>query len=191
MRVFHLSTDVDEQQMSHPGHRQLFDVWQRARDDFGSPLPGRQHLDLWTLKPILANLMLLQHLPAENDFVFRVFGTNIAAETGRDLTGRRISDGEDRASGTFFTGVYGEMIRDGRPRYCSTEAPSGAAVARWDRLILPLASDGRRVDRIIVASFPSAWRGDLPVAWPGAAPWRGGKMPSLSLTMLASFAQAI
>ena len=53
--------------------------------------------------------MILDYLPEQKDFRYRVYGTSIAQQSGFDMTGKLVSDFK-RPVGDFFLDLYRESI---------------------------------------------------------------------------------
>jgi len=133
----------------------LHAYWQ-ARHPPGGGLPGRQHVDPLEIGPALLPFLFL--LEVEDDplrFRYRLTGTHMVKGIGRDPTGRLM----ESAFPEFLFGRsypdYPACVRD-RSAVRRTGAPTSVATRDHiviDRLLLPLARDGRRVDMILGASI--------------------------------------
>jgi hypothetical protein len=128
---------------------QLLGYWRalpRVRD-----LPSLEIIDPAALVFILGWLMIID--PADNgaDFTYRLYGTNIAEVTGRDLTGCRLSDSFPQVA-AFTSGVYRNIMRDRRPVLTRHTPPRRIIVSRWERLILPFAGPDGSVARFLVGA---------------------------------------
>ena len=66
---------------------------------------NRVHFDPFKLRRWLGYMMILDHLAAEDDFRYRMYGTRIAEFSGFDMTGRLVSD-FNSAVGDFFAELY-------------------------------------------------------------------------------------
>ncbi|WP_169789523.1 PAS domain-containing protein, partial [Skermanella aerolata] len=91
--------------------RQGFSYWQGLRR--GRLMPARRDVDPLDIGALLPNVVLLDviHQPAKEqdqgssaglDFRFRLVGTDVAARSARDYTGRRLADIPHMAPGTLF-----------------------------------------------------------------------------------------
>ena len=134
--------------------RQLYQHW-LGLHPAGGGLPGRQHLDPTTLPlPVLPFLWLadVQQVPLR--FKYRLLGTEQVRILGRDYTGHWIDEAHPNFLGSA---AYAQFI---------TAAERGAVGYRnghtmiilpkdyrsMERLILPLARDGRTVDMLLAIS---------------------------------------
>jgi hypothetical protein len=135
------------------GLAQYWEARARARPDGG--LPGRADIDPLDFQGLLGQVFLLDVVgrPAR-DFRFRLFGTEMVQVYGQDLTGRLLSELDDRD--------YAAALR---PDYVTTATSGLPSVRRgrlewakrdhisYERLLLPLAEDGRQVDMLLGATL--------------------------------------
>jgi hypothetical protein len=104
-------------------------------------------------------------------FRFRLIGTQICAWAGRDMTGRYTDEPEYGPRGPVVTGQYAEVVARRRPLY--NEQPASKPdrdYLFYDRLVLPLASDGHNVDLILgaadmLAATDALRRGEFRKVW--------------------------
>lgn len=89
--------------VEHPDVRSFLDYCLRHKPpgDFGP----RTAFDVATMRPWLGNLMILDHLPEQNDFRYRLYGTRIVQTSGFDMTGKLVSDFRSPV-GAFFDEIY-------------------------------------------------------------------------------------
>ncbi len=111
-------------------------------------MPSRADLDPVDIPWALGDLSLIEILEA-GDFRWRVDGTNLSEYFGCDMTGKRLSDYP-----------YPQHIDPMREAFLLPVEADGPAVRirrfslqshRWDyeQLLLPLSSDGGRIDMLI------------------------------------------
>ncbi|HYE46020.1 MAG TPA: PAS domain-containing protein [Caulobacter sp.] len=136
--------------------QRLFAYWQGKHH--GDLLPGRADIDPVEMKPFLTVVYLVDVL-ANDQFRYRLLGTEIVNRAGRDMTGQLLSPGTHGRTFEPMRAIYREAIarkamafsRRARPRHADDRA------LRADGLVLPLASDGRTVDMLMGGlSFGSA-----------------------------------
>jgi len=135
-----------------------FSYWQGLRR--GRLMPARRDIDPLDIGALLPNVVLLDviHQPATErvqgvsaglDFRFRLVGTEVAARSTRDYTGRRLADIPHMAPGTPFWQRREEVVRCRRPLY---SAPCYVGPAKQIRschnLLLPLSEDDELVNMI-------------------------------------------
>lgn len=129
--------------------RQLYEHWQSIHPAPGV-LPGRQHFDPLLVPQLLPWIWLVDIHRAPLRFKFRLYGTQHILPSGGDHTGKWI----DEAYPNFVTSdVYPDYVRvaeEGVPSYrkgnASYHAPDYKII---ERIMLPLAADGRTVDMIM------------------------------------------
>ena len=123
----------------------------------GGRLPGRPDIDPVDFPEQLPGVFLLEVSCPTGPHRLRLSGTGLDAAVGEDRTGQFLSAVEDgaRVSPATVLADYEECIRSGQPR-CARGLIRwpGQAALGFERLILPLARDGRSVDMILgVMSF--------------------------------------
>jgi hypothetical protein len=130
-------------------HRFWLDKKRRA----GGRLPRRSEIRPEDLKPWLGWVNLLEVVDGGRDFVFRLYGSNVAREFGRDLTGRGVGDLPPEHV-PIVTAPFARVIRERVP--CASRHhilfEDGRSFV-WERLILPLAEDGATVDILLIALY--------------------------------------
>ncbi|HUC63728.1 MAG TPA: PAS domain-containing protein [Alphaproteobacteria bacterium] len=129
---------------------EIGEYWLRIRPARGL-LPGRQHLDPVDIPKLLPIVFLADvERGVEPRFRWRLRGTTLEIISGRDYTGR------------YFDQTYGDFATS-RARKQLIAVANGAAcwwlgqpfstrprdVTHAERLMLPLAADGRNVDMIL------------------------------------------
>jgi hypothetical protein len=134
--------------------RQLYRYW-LERHPPGGGLPGRQHVDPTTLPPSLLPLLWLadvQQAPVR--FRYRLLGTEQVRMLGRDYTGFWIDEAHPHFLGSAAAAQYLTVADRGEPGYRSGSAfivlPRDCR--SMERLILPLARDGKTVDMLLAIS---------------------------------------
>lgn len=126
----------------------LLELWSARRA--GRRVPRRPDLPFEDLKPWLGRIMLVEPVEGGGDFRYRLFGTEVARELGRDLTGHSIRTFGD-ALGDVFVEVSREAFRDAQPIYLHYDPPESMSFRRRSVLVLPLG-EGDVVTMLLVAS---------------------------------------
>ncbi|GAB4366508.1 MAG: hypothetical protein Kow00114_24470 [Kiloniellaceae bacterium] len=145
--------DPEPQSIEHPGLRALYDYWHGRRP--GPRLPGRQHLDPLDIPTLLPNVMLVD-VVAPDDLRFRLVGTALVGWFGRDTTGLPLQTVYAAKDWERILADYRYSIRERRP--CLSRraiARAGGRQQPYQRLLLPLARDGERVDMLLAGVY---WR---------------------------------
>ena len=130
----------------------LYDVWRQS--SVGSSLPARADIGPEALKPWLRNVALVDVEPDPLRFRRRLVGTKIVDYQGADCTGRYLAEGD---AGTVDSWCFEDYL------VCATKGiavhraersvDSVGNTIRWERVLLPLARDGRTPDMILVGLY--------------------------------------
>jgi hypothetical protein len=141
---------------AHPVIQKGLEYWRAAAPGPGL-LPGRQHIDPLGMPSLLPHAWLLEVHPPAGEisiprFRFRLVGSHIDLGFGGPTTGSWLHDletGFDAVTGrsrSFVDAATNGSIshRRGAPRF-SMNSDS----AELERVMMPLAADGRRVDMLL------------------------------------------
>jgi len=133
--------------------RRLFADWDKRKR--GKALPPWDAFDPVDLKYILGNLVLLDVERGDPfKFRYRVFGSNVAAQRGYDLTGKYVDEFPAAERRAFLIEQYTEIAESGLPLHAIRDVRQDGRKFHHEILSLPLASDGQTVDKILVAVVP-------------------------------------
>lgn len=121
-------------------------------------LPPSSEIDAAMMKPALGYIMLLEPMHHGDDFLYRVYGTAIAAQAGMEMTGKRVRDVPIPLVAVFFLASYRAVLLMRRPLFARHQTHHDIQVAKWDRLILPFVDGAGRIDRLLVGNVPSLRR---------------------------------
>tara|TARA_E500000318_G_scaffold88705_3_gene86063 strand:- start:462 stop:977 length:516 start_codon:yes stop_codon:yes gene_type:complete len=137
-----------------PELRALYRLWLEKSGN--RPVPARSDFDVPELVPWLPHIMLSDYLDDGNDARFRVIGTWIVDQYGKDNSGKTASEID----------LYGrtQLILSEYKRTAEAMAPhqicgpffkhSGAEGLREaERLLLPLSKDGKTCDKFLTAVY--------------------------------------
>lgn len=127
-----------------PRPLELLDHWSAK---FRGPLlPRRSQFSPHELIEHLGNLIILETEPELRDFRYRLVGTDIVEQVGRDVTGQLIGEAYDERTVRIM-------------RYLADNRVPGRIFGRvewqdkpflhYETLILPLSDDGHTVDRLL------------------------------------------
>lgn len=147
-----VATDIHDDAL-----RALFQRWQRERVN-GRSILADEALSFPEVAALRGNLMLLDVVPGEAtrlDYVYRIYGEDIARHYGRDMTGRRTSELPGAVAG-FFADLYETAIRRGILIHSLHSPPANVDVTRWERLIFPLG--GPKIHSLLVVNIPKGRR---------------------------------
>ncbi len=144
--------------------RELYQYWLAQHRD--GRLPRRGDIDPLEVPRLLKSLALLEVVGDAEDFVFVLAGSRIEEVHGRTLKGVALGElREDRAE-TPSAGDYVAAVRSRAPQYQQVDLKEYGK-EHWvcRRLILPLSSDGERVDCLLLGAVCSS------VGDPGHKAW--------------------
>jgi hypothetical protein len=134
--------------------RQLYEHWLGLRPGPGI-LPGRQHFDPVALPVSLLPLLWLADIErAPLRFRYRLLGTEHVRVFGRDYTGQWIDEAHPDFVGSAAYSQFIAAAERGEVGYrCgNTLILLPKDYRSMERLILPLARDGREVDMLLAIS---------------------------------------
>lgn len=129
---------------------ELYDYWDWRRQ--GRRMPGRQDIDPLDIPRHLPNLMLIDVLREPLRYRYRLVGTRVVAASAEDRTGRLFGEVEFFEKNPTVMEQYGSVVATGEPMHSLEPFRNfiNDSTYQVDRLLLPLASDGERVDMILV-----------------------------------------
>lgn len=139
-----------QDEFDHPKLLKFLDYWQSKRRD--GRLPARADIDPVDLHDMLASIIIIEVVDEgeRRRYRFRLFGTEHVEFNQRDLTGKCIDEvfRPDDAARTEAT--YAAVIASGEPHYWRTNVMlPGREFVHYERVMVPLASDGETVDMLI------------------------------------------
>lgn len=125
--------------------------WQSRRR--GRPFPARSDIDPLDLTVMLPNIFLVDIEPGPR-FRYRLSGTGVDDIHGQTLTGKTPGDIKTPEVAQIVQEQYEATLRSGAPR-CDHLVLHGDDGSYWhyERLILPLAADGRRIDMFLCGIY--------------------------------------
>lgn len=147
-------------------HAEIYRYWEQSRGR--RRMPGRADFDPAAIRTALPHLLLLDIV--DGRFRYRLVGTQVSADIGRDMTGTFAgSHVHPPGYAQAIIDLYERVRRSGRPLFALAdyETPAGVIQA-LSRLLLPLGADGRNVDMILISRAARNPRQD-----PTAYDWLG------------------
>ncbi|WP_259781946.1 PAS domain-containing protein [Aestuariispira ectoiniformans] len=142
-----IEADIRDRIASRP-LRQLLDHWFVARQD--RLMPARADIDPTAIAPAIGHVWLMEAVPSESSFRYRLAGEDINMVYGFSLAGKLLEEvhAPDSLEGIrerLDRVVQGPCIlySHGRTRY------RNGPESQHDRLVLPLSKDGRTVTDLI------------------------------------------
>lgn len=137
--------------VSHPKLAGLLNLW-LARYD-GRTLPSRAAFSVEDFRPWMGNLGIIEVERPVLRFRVRLYGVHLTAFDDREFTGKYMDEILLPEWREAVLGHYRRCVETRLPVHVT--GPSGRK--DWlvlNRLLLPCASDGRTVDRIILGLYP-------------------------------------
>jgi hypothetical protein len=130
----------------------LYEVWQQAGRE--GRLPSRADIGPEALKPWLRNVALIDVERAPLRFRRRLVGTKIVDYHGADRTGQYLSERESETIDSRFYEDYVACATRGIAVHRAERSCDAAGnTIRWERVLLPLARNGRDPDMILVGLY--------------------------------------
>ncbi len=134
-----------------PGFKRLIAYWRSKHR--GDKLPARRDIEPADLKPILAQMLLVDVLREPLDFRYRLAGTLSYDIFGYDLTGKRVREVEPAEWAQAVWESLATIVRTRDPQYVRLDFETPEGNRRSYRVLrLPLAEDGETVDCIMLLS---------------------------------------
>lgn len=132
--------------------KSLFEYWKRLPR--GQRLPLTQAIDAVEIGPALGIVMLLETTDDPYEFFYRLYGTEIAAVSGLELTGKTTAGIPSPEMRAYFQMTYAAAVQSGAPLLCHHRPPPVFGMTCWARLILPCEDGAGRIDRLLVGNEP-------------------------------------
>jgi len=129
----------------------LLRYWESKRQ--GRLMPARADIDVAELRPWLGEIHLIAVQRDPLNFIYRVYGTNVAPPRDRDMTGRSV-DEFPAALRDLIKPAYIEILDTRQPLYRTHTYQTQDRFIRRERLILPLSDNGADVNMIMTCNCP-------------------------------------
>jgi hypothetical protein len=140
-----------------PQLQEIYAYW-RARCRGDSP-PRRADIDPIDVPRFLSRLIIVDVVPDERRFVYRLVGTKEVQVRGYDPTGKSVAEGFFGPSREDALGWYELTVRTMNPQI--DDRPYLSTNGKWtsdETLFLPLSDDGVTVNRILVFAATSPYK---------------------------------
>jgi len=153
----YLSSQMPMPVITTPQLQALVELWAARRR--GDLLPCRSDFTDQDLRPWFGNLLMVDVVDGPHQFRFRLMGTSLVDAASRELTGKFFDEVDISGYEPDVLEDYAETVRRRTP-FCKIRhynPTPGTFMDHWrdyERLLLPLASDGRKIDRILGCSYP-------------------------------------
>jgi len=133
----------------HDTVKAIYRYWADKRN--GRVMPSRRDIDPVEMKAWLAHLMLIDVLPQEPRFVYRLVGTGEVAQRRRDPTGKSVADAFFATDAEQALVHYEHVVATRSPFFWNTpyQTPNGRT-AHDDIVFLPLSDNDDQVNMVMV-----------------------------------------
>ena len=133
----------------HPTLLGLYEVWEAQRGE--QPMPTWDDIAKLDLKRWRDNLVVIEVVGREK-YVYRYYGAKFVELFGKDMTGRTLDGLPDEQKALIeFEYEYARSRR--RPTWRVYSGDFDGDIVTWQRLILPISSDGEAVDTLLVGAY--------------------------------------
>ena len=135
----------------HADIGKVYATWKSLLD--GDRLPSKQTIDPADFKEFLPFIMLVDVISPGPRFRYRLVGTGEVEHRGNNPTGKYLEEAFSGTDGDYCDGNYRYVAENGKPLFDSTpEVTIKGNKVDAEVVFLPLSSDGRTVDTIMVFS---------------------------------------
>lgn len=132
---------------------QLLRYWLKACPAKNGRYPCRNDMKISDLRSRIANIAILDIQSDPTDYRYRLIGTHLRDFLYHDYTGQKLSDLEGKGPGSEIWKILEQLRNGGSPLYC--EVPYVGPKADFQQassLYLPLATDHKTIDKIMIVS---------------------------------------
>ena len=137
----------------HPHTIAIYEYWLRKCGE--RRMPTRDDIDPTEMAPKwLPGICLVDVVPDERRYVYRLVGTGEVEVRGEDPTGRSVADGFFGFTAEDALDCYSQVVQNRAPLLDAS--PFTAATGRYvteETIFLPLSDDGVTVNKILVFSY--------------------------------------
>jgi hypothetical protein len=138
--------------IKHPKLRQLFDYWDGKRG--GRELPARADLDPVEMRFVMGNTILIDVIDGEPlQFRIRLHGTNLSEHVRFDLTGKMLDELPQVEFRDLTRLSFTKVATTKQPLHAQRDRILDDRPRRYETIILPLSSDGEKVDMLLCGLF--------------------------------------
>lgn len=160
--------DPDSDVVDGPEHgavRAFAELWASRRRD--GRLPSRADLPVEDLAPWFGRIVIMDAVDGGADFVYRLVGSGIARILGRDMTGRRVSEGDYQGRRDHVLRSFRLPLERRAPvfRRGRVEWKADTSWLSYESVHCPLASDGETPDMTIGVQVYLTPDGRDPEGW--------------------------
>jgi hypothetical protein len=136
----------------HPALQRLYQYWLEKRG--ARSMPSRTDIDPLDIRFAIGNVILIDVLDGEPpQFRIRLHGTNLAEHLRYDLTGKMLDDMPQAEYRNLSRQSFTQVAVTKQPSHAHRDLVLDNRQRRYETIVLPLSSDGDRVDVILCAVF--------------------------------------
>jgi len=157
-------------QTCHRDIADFYNLWKSKCID--GRLPGRRDIDPFEMKKHLPSVMIIDIENPGPRFRYRLVGTGEVEHRGKDPTGLYLEEACSGVDGGYCDHNYQYVAKNGKPLFDATPEPTTQGnMANVEVIFLPLASDGKTTDKIIVFSVVELNRDERLLTYAGVSDW--------------------
>jgi len=140
------------------------------------PFPARADILPEELRFALGKIILLDVHYDPLDFIYRLYGSEIAAMDRDEVTGKSVRDVEPPPYRDMLIRHYTEAVTERSPTFHEIVVTLDRTSAGCQRAIFPLSDDGTAINMLLAVS---GWNNDLNFIWPKVLELDCGPFPGL------------
>ena len=123
-------------------------------------MPARDDFDVFELRAWLGCFHLVDVVDSGRDFLYRIYGADLAITFGIDLTGKGL-DAAPAAARESVRRAYAAVCASGEPLLVEDDPVLRSGMERVETSILPLSSNDRTVDRLLIGAARVEREGEI------------------------------
>ena len=127
--------------------KRLCAYWEERRGT--KRFPAREDIDPIDFKFALGRVSLIEVLENPQRFRYRLVSTSITKHLGYEMTGKFTSEVPGRELRDYVERLYAKAVSLAAPLYQKESAIYDGRVWEYEALMLPLSSDGERINMIL------------------------------------------
>ena len=131
----------------YPEIDRVLAYWRAKKGD--REFPSRADIDPMEITRALPRVMMVEVSTDPLDFRYRVAGTGLFAMHGQELTGKLARALQPPEFGALIHRHYAEAVQYRAPLLHLIELTVNYLTTSYARIILPLSSDGKAIDRLM------------------------------------------
>ena len=132
-----------------PGLARLFAYWEKKRGT--RAFPARADIDPLDFAYLLGNIILVDIRYEPLRFRIRLFGSNLADRLNYDMTGRDLDEHPSAEFRATIAQEWQKTVESRQITHTMIDRWMDERRVRYESLRLPLSSDGRIIDMLLVA----------------------------------------